>query len=191
VTDIFTASNGVEIEISEDGYLLGKGDYGSGPTYATAGPEGIDTLREYFQHERDVELGRWRDPENPHMVAYPSTAEATGKTIIRVVNERDGSGDAYTNKSIAIRLGGSKEPNGHDCTAFSYFAAHPEPKPWEDARLNELWVLTIHGEERAASVGWRSIGGDIDGLYFTTAHEEYARSDQRIETARKVWPVDE
>ena len=66
MTTKFTASNGLEIEIGKKGATFVKGDDGT----AWVGPNAVEALREFFQHERDQELGRWRDPVNRDLVVY-------------------------------------------------------------------------------------------------------------------------
>ncbi|HLS01623.1 MAG TPA: hypothetical protein VK054_06525 [Beutenbergiaceae bacterium] len=200
--ETFTASNGIEIEISQDRYLLGNGDYGSGPTYATAGPEGIDALREYFQAERDTELGRWRDPEAPDVVVYhlPSAKrEATGRTV-RVLDERLGAA-AICNEHLER----SSDPTNAEPTAKRYFAAHPEPKPWHDAKPGEAWALTIDGTEHLAQTITGRIAiypHDADPEFFIPTlipantigdiwEHTWSPSDQRITAGRRIWPEPE
>src|SRR5690625_4127026 len=54
-TETFTATNGLTFTFPEDGSI--RWESGHPPRLVTA------ALREYFTHERDTELGRWRDPE--------------------------------------------------------------------------------------------------------------------------------
>lgn len=177
MTDIFTASNGIEIEISQDGYLLGKGDYGSGSTYATAGPEGIGALREYFTHERDAELGRWRDPENPDLVIYPN-----GDDAVCVFSESTGScWDVL--RSVATR-----ERPAYSTwveSAARYFAAHPEPKPWETASAGELWKVYLRPNDR---IGRRAIAHG-DGTF--TDQYTVAWNLDDLTHATRIWPTEE
>lgn len=179
MTTTFTASNRTKIEISQDGYLLGKGNYGSGPTDATAGPEGIDALREYFQHERDTELGRWRDPENPDHLVYRSYPYVQGYRRIAVVNERDMS-SVHTFSEGAEK--GSSDPKA--LTAQRYFAAHPEPKPWHSAQPGEVWLLDIKGDlgREAPAV----VNGQPE--FRTYLGECFNLDSHQIVHARKIWP---
>lgn len=180
MTTTFTASNGIEIEISEHGYLLGKGDYGSGPTYATAGPEGIDALREYLQHRRDAELGRWRSKKHPNYVVYP----VEGKTReVRVTNEATGVTRSYRDHPDYL------EANSQIRTlvAREYFAANPEPKPWHDAKPGEVWVLDIKddlGREAPAVVNGQPEFRTYLGEYFDL-------DSPQIVHARRIWPEPE
>ncbi|WP_417540776.1 hypothetical protein [Microbacterium maritypicum] len=91
-------------------------------------------LREFFQHERDEELGRWRWSENPDYVVYPAAV----KSRVRVLRET-GMGDLEW-------VDRGDERSYEFChAARAYFEAHPERKPWRDAQQNELWELQISG----------------------------------------------
>ena len=81
----FTASNGWTVSspdsIGDINICSSKGvflDYISS--------DSIPPLREYFQAERDKELGRWRDPNNPNYVVYPRT----GPEDRNILNEKEG-----------------------------------------------------------------------------------------------------
>ena len=177
MTDIFTASNGIEIEISQDGYLLGKGDYGSGSTYATAGPEGIGALREYFQHERDTELGRWRDENDPDMVVYRN------KDYACTLSERTGGRASFLRRDFDD-VHGTLANDPHARTARRYFAAHPEKKPWHGAKTGEVWLLDIEDDlnrETPAVVTGQPEFRTHLGVYFDLGSPQ-------IVHARKIWP---
>ena len=129
MTEPFNASNGIEITMDPDRegkvYLVGRrarGDEGQYlDAHATAGPEGIVALREFFQHERDEELGRWRDPDNPRLTVYPTEGYETDEiTILDDV-------DAETYTITRARAERSQGGWWHD-TAKAYFEAHPERK---------------------------------------------------------------
>ena len=49
-------------------------------------PDAVNALYEYLQAERDTELGRWRDPENPDFVVYPGD----GPKDWNIISEKDG-----------------------------------------------------------------------------------------------------
>ena len=92
-------------------------------------------LRAFFQEERDTELNRWRDPENPDMVCYA----ISDKNHIRVLNESTGINCYFDRNDTNLRLFGSK-----GSTVIRYFEAHPvkKKKPWADAAQGDIWVLT-------------------------------------------------
>ena len=136
------------------------------------------TLREYFQAERDEELGRWRDPEIPDMVVYPHD-----DVTITVLDEVDGKRFWWT-RGDELDAHQERFP-GFD-TARAYFAAHPEPKPWDAARPDEVWVLTINNDrEEVFRCGEH-------GLYQLKTGNPLGRllscSHNKITAGRRVWP---
>ena len=67
--------NEVHVDLDELGRVrLRRAGEGSG-VYTL---ETTEALRAFFQAERDVELGRWRDTENTDMVAYRSPEDDDG-----------------------------------------------------------------------------------------------------------------
>lgn len=109
-----------------------------------------EALREFFQHERDEELGRWR-PDFPS--DYFAVPQADGSVI--VIDERSGVSE------MLYRLGDPRSPllasAGGAATAHAYFDAHPERKPWEDATYKDVWVWTTADNTQEA-LGW--VAGD-------------------------------
>lgn len=102
----------------------------------------LEEMREHFQQERDTELGRWRDPENPDFVVYPLDHYA-------IVDETTGRRHYWDStevvSSICMRV------------ATNYFRTHPEPKPWHDAVPGEIWDVTTkdtlgHSQTRRCQV---------------------------------------
>ncbi len=88
----FTASSGGTVAVDSSGRML-VADYtrvalGEGVTRVSRSAhidaEMVPTLREFFQAERDEELGRWRWPDDPDFVVY---AEDDG--VHNVVNEKE------------------------------------------------------------------------------------------------------
>lgn len=175
MTTNFTASNGITIEVTHDGYLIAKGD--TAATYATAEPLGLEALEEFFQAERDEQLGRWRDTIIPSFIIYPN-----GDDCIRVFSETTGiSWDAVR----PLRLAGLDDPSWFGAAA-RYFAAHPEPKPWHSALPGEAWVLTIDGAEEPATVGYSTTPGVRK---FYVGSDTFDLTDPGITAGRKLWPT--
>lgn len=133
-TPTFTASNGLDFELTADGHLLGE----ALSCYGPVSPEGVKALAELFQHERDQELGRWRDPVNRDLVVYrsPELDDEFGRTV-QVMDETSGEAITYSENRSP-----DWENKRERKTADRYFAAHPEPKPWEEAEPGEIWELT-------------------------------------------------
>ena len=136
------------------------------------------TLREYFQAERDEELGRWRDPEIPDMVVYPHD-----DVTITVLDEVDGKRFWWT-RGDELDAHQERFP-GFD-TARAYFAAHPKPKPWDAAQSDEIWVLTINNDrEEVFRCGERGLyslktGNPIGSLL--------SCGRNKITAGRRIWP---
>ncbi|MBM7795819.1 hypothetical protein [Pseudoglutamicibacter cumminsii] len=188
MTAKFTASNGVEIEITEDGYLRGNKHIHPGMLYATAGREGVEALREYFQHERDQELNRWRDPDNPDFVVYrrPEEDDDDGRAVA-VLDDSTGVAFTYWEKYGLDGQCTTRYENGQEA-AGRYFAAHPEPKPWEEAKPREAWVLTIDGKEFPATA---TLSLFSDGCDFYTGGDCLNAHDPSITAGRRIWPEED
>ena len=113
-----------------------------------------DKVRAFFQAERDEELGRWRDPENPDWITYPADKE----DAVWVFNEREGGGSQYWTRGIA----GFYDPayTGYSASHYAagrYFAAHPKPKPcppfaaYVDKNGSAVWVTDENSNLRCLS----------------------------------------
>lgn len=136
----------------------------------------VQALREFFQHERDEELGRWR--HNGHLVAYaraeyPSYSHK-GRSVM-ILDERDGR--------LIERWERDNTPDEWTDAAQAYFAAHPAPKPWHDAKPGEVWLLTfLSGEQMIGLV-------DQDGECFLSGVRELTVIKSTAFTAgRRIWP---
>ena len=138
----YVADNGVVLTGTDDGSIR----WHPGISQRRAS----EALREYFQAERDEELGRWRDPENPDWIIY----QADKEDAVWVFNEREGGGSQYWTRGIA----GFYDPayTGYSASHYAadrYFQAHPEPKPWEAAKPGEVWLVTLsHCEPQICQV---------------------------------------
>ena len=138
---VFTATNGILFTITEDGVLRWEGGYD--PRRVT------DALREYFQRERDTQLGRWRDPKNPDMVCYPVVGDLDA---VLMMYEGDMT-RYYATRTDWERI----RPHYVSETAGRYFQAHPEPKPrppfaaYVDKNGSAVWVTDENGNLRCLS----------------------------------------
>lgn len=105
-------------------------------------PRDADALREFFQHERDLELGRWRWPENAAIVAWES--RRSNEKEVTVLDEGTGYVGYFSRGHVAdvvLNEGALRR------AARAYFAAHPEPKPlpsephtaWVDKYGTDIW----------------------------------------------------
>ena len=183
MTTKFTASNGVEIETTENGEIFVKGDYG----YSQAGPAGTKALREFFQHERDQELGRWRDPVNPDLVVYrrPEEDDCDGRAVA-VLDASTGVAFTYWEKYGLDGQGVTIYEKGQEA-AGRYFAAHPVPRPWDEAEPGEIWELTagLGGIKKlwvkTEREGWRSVHSNKTSY----------RVDRDATAGRRIWPEED
>ena len=105
----------------------------------------VQAAREYFQAERDEQLGRWRDPENPDIVVYALNMEDGEDRCIRLLNELSGA--------TWLDWGRVALPG----PARRYFAAHAdvEPRPpfaaYVDKNGSAVWVTDENGNLRCLS----------------------------------------
>lgn len=183
--DKFTASNGVHIRVEEP-----VADRGEPLVVDGSRIPPIDTqaLREFFVHERDVELGRWRWPENPDLLVYrviTKTGEDTGS--VRVVSEASGFAAEPFPRGAATSGACSD-------AARAYFDAHPEPKPWHDAKPGEVWEVNVDDPligERAMTV-FLGDSGPVASLFFGFWNGPDADAidieSTEITTARRIYP---
>lgn len=126
MSEKFVASNRVEISRS------GKGVYDHESRRSISMSEGeVDALREFFRHERDEELGRWRSSIHPSW-----TAVEDGR-VYRFTNDDGKRGfDVHKeDRSYTGWLGELRE------VAKEFLGAHPASNPWHDAEPGEVWVL--------------------------------------------------
>lgn len=140
-------------------------------------PEMVATLREFFQHLRDEELGRWRWPENPDYVVYPR--DEYGQTV--VLRESTGHNITFLRGQV------NKQGSDYAQCALAFFEAHPEPKPaWYEAKQNEIWVLTLEGDMLAPEA-YRFDGGAFRPV--NNPSRFFVRPDASlITTARRIYP---
>lgn len=173
MTEAFVASNGVHVHPNKT--VNGKTSVESSNAGHCLGEEMVQALREFFLHERDKELGRWRDPEDPNM--YVITDEG-GR--LNVVNESTSRWTLITRELIA----GYPDVMPGRKTGARYFAAHPEPRPWHDAKAGEVWVLTLEGEPETAQV----VDGYGKFMPWTIDVVSDGNSRGKITAGRRIFP---
>lgn len=174
----FTSSNDVAISMSPDGHLSATPrSETSGDSTALMLPVHMEALREFFRAEEDERLGRWRWPENPDYVVYPKEdglfevlRESTGLVLTSTVS------------------GNAPFKDEHAQAARAFLAAHPEPKPWHDAKPGEVWALKfgVSDEEvlvQAKDAFFVNLG--VDRWFDTTG-----RRAPEITAGRRIWPED-
>lgn len=182
----FTASNGVTIRykvgIDGAGYLIGTSPGLSGDewTDASASPEGIEALREFFRAEEDERLGRWRSTID---AAWTVVVQAdSGYVIFRHDDGERGFSVAPDQSNMPSWARELQE------VAREYFDAHPEP--WHDAKAGEVWVVNFDGlkevvcycvasSDYTGGIGFSPIGAPIAGPGI---------KDTIITSARRIFP---
>jgi hypothetical protein len=172
VMDKFTASNGGIVE-TEEGWLQVSG---SGSEYID--PRAVPTLREFFQAERDEELGRWR-PEGRRDVW--ALADSDDPNRVLVVSDTLSTFATWTRDGIHQT---SDNGGWAGAIARAYFDAHPERKPWEGAQPGEIWVLTLEGDE----VAYQCTSSFAGHVYFGGADDTIELNSTMITAARRIWP---
>ena len=140
--------------------------------------ETTEALRAFFQAERDEELGRWRDTENPNVVVYlvPDQDDGYGR-VVWVLDEAE-----------MVSMTVLDDRHSHS-SASRYFAAHPqlEPrKPWHDAKAGEYWLVTLEGADPTPT----TVGNYCENLYFVVGDDDYycPTNDHRIQNAVRLTP---
>lgn len=171
----FTSSNGVVLDVDggaihRDAVMTVKGEF-------------KDALRDFFQYERDQELGRWR--HNPYLVIYQAENHQPDNRAraVHVLDERTGRLHMRHEGQAAWR------ETDHELTsaATAYFAAHPAPRPWHDAKPGEVWAITM-GDAPAFPVATIAA---LYGVRFQTTGEGPTIIDpgsESITDARRIWP---
>jgi hypothetical protein len=176
----FTASNGYRVTPIPGGIeLFNRHPNPDSGNVHSLGKYSVDALREFFRAEEDERLGRVRSTVDPDIVIYPVTANQ-----IRVIDQAGHGNWATFDRDDADGLGPMSR------TASAYFDAHPEPKPWTQARPGEVWSLGIGGGyhcESAAVVEtpdgvqfvWGVKGNDLRTLPIT---------DRSIDYGTRIYP---
>lgn len=139
----YTASNGVTVRDypSNSG---AKAVRQEGHFDVPLGVDAVQALREFFQAEADERLDRWRWPYegNRDMLAYPLRDTPNQA---RVLDESTGIAHVICRDEQPERF-----VTAHTSAAAAYFEAHPEPKPWRDAKPGEVWSITGPSIDREA-----------------------------------------
>lgn len=182
----FTASNGVGVDLNDDEQIIF--DVPNRPTSPIwMRPQETEALAEYFRAQEDKRLGRWRWPENTDYVVYRDHgAHYIDQPAVIVVNETTG-GSAYA-VTGSISASGVGACDDEMLTAVqAYFDAHPDPKPWHDARPGEVWVLTVDGEESAFYPS-KSLDRAFTPVKPETGRTAVAFDSFEITDGRRIWP---
>lgn len=183
----FTASNGVEVRFVDTGIgqrmvlkdldpaqtLLHRAEY----IESWLDPRQWEAAREFFRDEEDKRLGRWRyTHEDGHVaLVYPDAYDPDRFNV--VVEE--------TGRSVSLTR---NQPAHQDWRSplDAYFDAHPEPKPWHDAKPGELWVIRLSDSpEIGVSVEHFPPGVDV---FQVPDGESISITRPSITAGRRIWP---
>lgn len=111
---------------ARSGRLVKSGPDGSlrfGLSRGYIAPDEVMDAEEFFQAQRDIELGRWRWPENPNVVAWAS--RRSNEKDVTVLDETTGYVGYYTRSDVEdVRTSDGVIRRA----ARAYFDAHPEQK---------------------------------------------------------------
>lgn len=129
MTENFVASN--EVILDQHGYNLTM-DYTRRGQYHEA-------RKEFYQHLRDKELGRWRSKIDSNWTAVLDDSD--GMIIFR----HDGGVKMFFVPSGTLNCDRWSESLKE--IANEYIQNHSPKKPWHAAKPGEVWVLTIDGIE--------------------------------------------
>ena len=157
------ARSGRTVKQREDGALV------IGTLDGYLNREAVLDAEEWAQAKHDADLGRWRDPFDPHYVVYSED----GGDAARVLDERDGV-TVVANRRV------ESTDTGYYGAAFRFFEAHPERKPWHDARPEEVWLMGSGLHEFIALVG-------DDGKFRFADGSDMALTEEFV-TGRRIWP---
>lgn len=180
----FRAQSGRTVKSGENGAL----HFHLGTGYLS--PASAMDAEEFFQAKGDAELSRWRYPLEPDYVVYPNPDEAFERMFgpnldLVVLRESDGMTKGYVR---AEDQGGPPMDHrvGHILAARAYFEAHPERKPWEDAKPGEAWEIT-YTALTSPQVTKVAIRTDRNTWKTDVLEMEF---NHAITAARRIWPED-
>lgn len=183
----FEASNGVRLTEHPDG--TARIVFPGSRLFSWTRPEEMEALREFFQHERDEELGRWRWPDNPDYVVYPYTFDSPRPGIrgVTVLAEEEPRLLTVWEDNIDTIYGHSNYEDVRSAAreaARGYFEAHPERKPWEDAKEGDVWIVT---PSKALSGGERV---EYPAIFQAGSFRDHGGSWEArdLTSARRIWP---
>lgn len=171
MSEKFVASNGVELD--ENGCWVAN----TGP--ASSEWADHDARKEFYQHLRDAELGRWRWPESTSIVVYEDSPD-----VLRIFEEEGGTGWVYL---WGVVNAGCPAPVSD--AGEAYFAARPKPKPaWHDAKTGEVWVLTTGEEGEGHAWAVDPDFGTAGRFVYVGGLSNIPVDHPDISAGRRIWP---
>ncbi len=139
----FRARSGRKVQIRDNGTVTF--DHANG--YLS--PETAMDAEEFFQYQRDLERGWWRWPENPTCVVKEGEPNDFGRGRTVYVFDEESFDRFHFNERVRDADGGTTIAHR---AARAYFEAHPERKPWHNAKPEEVWVMSSGQHEFVAMV---------------------------------------
>lgn len=180
MAETFTASNGLHVGIdTAGGIVVGP----QAPDGLLATPRTAEALRQFFRAETDAYLKRWRCPENARLTVYPTPGYEDDE--ITILDEVDAETYTVTRDQVANRGG------WWHLAARAYFDAHPEPKPWHDAKPGEVWAIRFEDSQR--EVAMRAVDAGHTRFWPIDGPDDamtYGARSHAIVAARRIWPED-
>lgn len=153
----FKAASGRAVNVAADGSLM----FGRVNGYLSK--EAAYDAEEYFRAKHDEELGRWRWPINPHWIAMEGNRNRDGRRTVALFNEQTFESCLVNDRVLESSIDDASHRAGR-----AFFEAHPELKPWHDAKAGEFWSVHHVGIEtcRVDDVNGtlRFVGVDSHGL---------------------------
>ena len=183
--------NEVQVDLDDVGRVRLRRAGGDEGVYTL---ETTEALREYFQAERDEELGRWRDPENPNMIAYEGVR--AGHAVLRVMSESGGRSYSFFSLKEAQRTASSDYVSDLERltaeSAIRYYTAHEPDPEWWSAKPGEVWVISFEdaeylGKDTPACVRkgpYKEAVFDVGAIYIEP-------TNSAITAGRRIWPEGE
>lgn len=156
---------------------VGDGEYGG--TGFSSGSELHAALAEFYRHEEDVKLGRWRSKRFPHIYVRPFPGKPD---IVGVVKDNE---DGLAYGTYSRRATPTVDPMS--IAAIEYFKEHPNLEPWTNATNTEIWLFKGVFDSKPYPFtktyeGWMNVSGtEMD-------HTPYAEERDTSFTPRRIWP---
>ena len=184
----FTASNGLKVILTNAGSTGYTPNNDQTESTSYLGFAEMVAWREFFRAEEDERLGRVRMEGFPGLYAYRYNSG-----WINVVDEHDGTATEHRRQDVDACRDQSFVSES-ERFARAYFDAHPEPKPWHDAKPGEVWVLRIPTGptfDHAPAVVSSSANGNViftAATYDAAGTEELVLTASQITYATRIWP---
>lgn len=173
MTEIFRATDGTHVDVHDSGSRIDIKCTGSSGEQHFLSVKETQAAREFFQHERDKDLGRWRWPENPDYVVMDD-----GLNFVKILHEP-------SMETTTWERGWKDTRSVADEAGVAYFEAHPERKPWEDAKQGEAWELTFSETGGGGTEPWIVHKGTFRDPDYVN---HVPLNDSTITDGRRIWP---